>query len=159
MEYPIFYRGKEVGRLTVTPDGLYWQLTAWCEFAAEGVQRLYGAEGFSAEPFGVFSPAGKGLSLHRRLSHHACPKLPERWIAGRETDGFRPWQGTVEDQRIVDAMLRQTSDGQELAVPADLEPIPLAEYAPQMRPVTLNGREYLALELRDGLPDSEVIRD
>ena len=153
MEYPIFYGGKEAGLLTVNPDGLYWQMSAWCEYSAEGVQRLYGAEGLHAEPFGVFAPVGTGgLSFHRRLSRHTCPKLPELWIAGRECEGFRPWLGTIEDQHLTDAMLRQSEDGQLLAIPTDLEPIPLSEYAPQMQPTTLNGREYLTLELRDGLP-------
>ena len=152
MDDPIFYRGKEVGRLTVNPDGLYWQLTAWCDFAAEGVQRLYGAEGLRSEAFGVLSPAGKGMSFHRRLSQRACPTLPHLWIAGRECEGFRPWQGRVEDQRLTDAMLRQTEDGHLLAIPTDLEPMPLAEYVPQMRPITLNGREYLTLTLQSGVP-------
>ena len=152
MDYPVFHRGAEVGRLTAVSDGLYWQLTAWCSPFADGVQRLYGSEGLNSEPYGVFSPGGREFSLHRRLSKHACPKLPELWITGRECEGFRPWQGTVEGQRITDAMLRAEPEGMSLAIPTDLEPIPLAEYMPQMTPVTLNGREYLTLMLRDGLP-------
>ena len=152
MEYPILYQGREVGRLTAAQDGLYWQLTAWCESFAQGVQRLYGAMEFSARPFGVLAPAGSGLSLHRRISRHTCPKLPELWTAGRELQGFRPWRGSLEGQRIDDALLAQTPEGCMLALPGDGEALPLAEYAPQMQPLTLGSREYLTLELRNGLP-------
>ena len=152
MEVPIYYRGEEAGTLTVTADGLYWQLTGFCRIPAREILRLYGAEGLGSEPFGVLLPEGVGLQLHRRLSKHSCPVLPSRWIAGRECEGFRPWRGAVEDQEIPDAMLRADPDGQTLALPVDREPIPLAEYAPQMEPMTLNGRAYLALKLRDWVP-------
>ena len=152
MEYPIYHRGKEVGTLRVAEDGLYLQLTAWCEPFGEGIQRLYGVEGFSSSPFGVLAPAGKGLQLHRRLSRHSCPGLPGSWEAGQEAEGFLPWRGVVEDQPVRDAMLRPDPEAALLALPADREPIPLAEYMPQMNPLTLNGREYLVLPLKDGAP-------
>lgn len=152
MDYPIVYRGREVGRLNAVQDGLYWQLTAWCDLFADGVQRLYGAKGLTSMSFGVLAPTGKGLSLHRRISCHACPELPEYWIVGREYQGLRPWQGTLEAQQIPEALLGQTQEGCLLALPGDREPLPLAEYAPYMQPLTLGGREYLTLELRAGNP-------
>lgn len=157
MEYPIQYQGKEIGTLTAAEDGLYWQLTAWCRREAPGVQRLYGVSGLRSEAFGVLGPAGNNLHLHRRLSRHSCPKLPERWIMGREQEGFLPWVGTLEDQPIPDALLRTDPEGQTLALPADLDPMPLAEYAAQMQPMTIAGREYLTLRLRNGVPEVEVL--
>ena len=100
----------------------------------------------------MLSPGGKGLQLHRRLSKHACPKLPERWIAGRETEQWRPWAGTVEAQQIDDAMLRPAGEELELALPADGDALPLAEYAPNMQKTEINGRAFLVLKLRDGAP-------
>lgn len=152
MEYPIYWRGAEAGTLTAAEDGLYWQLTAWCRAEAPGVLRLYGAEGLDSEAFGVLAPAGEHLHLHRRLSKRSCPTLPERWLLGREEAGFRPWAGTVEEQDVPDALLRTDPEGRTLALPADADPLPLAEYAPQMRSLTLAGREYLALTLHDGVP-------
>lgn len=155
MDYSIAYRGKEIGTLTVTEDGLYWQLTAWCQGSLQGVQRLYGAEGLRSEAFGVLAPAGEHLHLHRRLSRRSCPSLPERWILGREAEGFLPWMGTVEDQSVPDAMLRSDGAGQTLALPADADPMPLAEYAPQMQPLTIGGRAYLTLFLRNSVPEPD----
>ncbi len=152
MEYPIIYQGAEVGTLTVSEDGLYWQFSAWTEPFAEGVQRLFGCYGDASVCFGVFAPAGKALSLHRRLSRRAFPDLPKRWTAGRECGGFLPWSGEVEGQQVADAMRKAQPDGALLALPADRDPIPLAEYAPQMSAITLDGRAYLCLLLRDGVP-------
>ncbi len=154
MDRPIYHQGRQVGTLRAVPDGLYWQLTAFCEPFSGGVQRLYGAEDLRTEPFGVFVPDGKGLHLHRRLSRHGCPDLPELWLAGRETDGWRPWRGTVEGQSVPDAMLRGQGEGCELALPAEGEGLPLAEYVPQMRPLTLEGREYLVLPIPNGVPEA-----
>lgn len=159
MDYPIYYRGKEIGAITVTDDGLYWQLTAWCRGSLPGVQRLYGAAGQRTEAFGVLAPAGEHLHLHRRLSKRSCPILPERWILGREAEGFLPWMGTVEDLPIPEAMLRTEAEGQILALPAESDPMPLAEYAPQMNAVTLDGRKYLTLRLKNGLPEAEEDRE
>ena len=76
---------------------------------------------------------------------------------GREQEGFLPWVGTLEDQPIPDALLRTDPEGQTLALPADLDPMPLAEYAAQMQPMTIAGREYLTLRLRNGVPEVEVL--
>ena len=152
MEYPIDYRGRQVGTLTVTRDGLYWQLSAWTEPFAEGVQRLFGCDPDGAVCFGVFAPSGRELSLHRRLSVHAFPTLPNLWTAGRTVDGFLPWRGTVEGQTVVDAMRKPLPDGALLALAADRDPIPLAEYAPQMQTRTLDGRAYFCLRLSGGVP-------
>ena len=154
MEYPIYYRGTKTGTLTVTEDGLYRQLSGWTERFAEGVQRLYACYPEGSVCFGVFAPAGKGLSLHRRVSRHAVPDLPEQWAAGRAAEGFLPWRGTVEGQLIPDAMLRKQTDGALLAIPADRDPVPLAEYAPQMERITLDGREFFCLPLKDGVPEA-----
>lgn len=155
-EYPIYHRGQEIGTLTATEDGLYWQLTAWCRAEAWGVQRLYGVDGLKTAGFGVLAPAGENLQLHRRLSRHSCPVLPAQWLLGREAEGYLPWMGTVEEQLVPDAMLRTEPEGQTLALPADLDPMPLAEYASQMQSLTLNGREYLTLRLRNGIPEETV---
>ena len=152
MDAPIYDCGMEIGRLTAVSDGLYWQLTAFCRTDRREVLRLYGVTGLRSEAFGVLLPEGVGLQLHRRLSKHACPVLPEQWTVGREAEGFRPWRGRIEDQEIPDALLRQEAEGHTLALPADREPLPLAEYAPHMEPITLDGREYLTLVLRNGLP-------
>lgn len=153
MEYPIMYRGAPVGTLTVTADGLYWQFSAWTDLFADGVQRLFGCSRDASECYGVFAPAGKGLSLHRRLSRHAFPDLPEKWIAGKASEGYLPWCGTVEGQTVADAMLMTQQGKVTLALPADRDPMPLAEYAPQMERITLDGREYLCLALQNGLPE------
>lgn len=154
MDEPIFYQGRQAGTLQIVSDGLYWQLTAFCERFSGEIQRLFGAEGWRTEPFGVLIPDGMGLHLHRRLSKHACPSLPKAWIVGREADGWRPWRGTVEGQSIPDAMLRGQGEGCELALPAEGEGLPLAEYVPQMRPLTLEGREYLVLPIPNGVPEA-----
>ena len=131
---------------------MYWQLSAWTDPLGDGVQRLFGCGKDGSECYGVFAPAGKEFSLHRRLSRHAYPELPERWVAGRAADGFLPWWGEIEGQRIEDAMLMSRQGESRLALPADRDPLPLAEYAREMEPITLNGRSYLCLSLSEGVP-------
>lgn len=154
MEETIWYQGRAAGQIRAEADGLYWTLEARCECPERGVLRLYGADGFRSEPFGVFVPEEGVLTLRRSLSRHAVPSLPARWLLGREAEGFRPWAGSVEDQQIPDAMICPVTepDAVLLAVAADAEPVPLAEYASVMEPRRLGGRDYLVLELRGGLP-------
>ena len=154
MEETILWQGTAVGKVRIEPEGLYWRLKAQCERPETGVLRLYGAEDFRSEPFGVLVPENGVLKLNKALSRHGIPSLPARWILGREAEGFRPWAGAVEGQQISDAMICPGSepDSVLLAVPAAPEPVPLAEYASEMESRQLDGRSWLVLELRGGLP-------
>ena len=154
MEETIRYHGAAVGQVRIEEAGLYWHLDARCECPADGVLRLYGVEGFRSEPFGVFVPEAGVLTLQKSVSRHSAPALPTRWLLGREAEGFRPWAGSVEGQEILDGMICPGADPDSvlLAVSAETEPVPLAEYASVMEPRRLDGRNYLALELRGGLP-------
>ena len=154
MDETIWYQGKPAGQIRAEQDGLYWKLDAQCEPRGSGILRIYGADRFRSEPFGVPVPGDGGLVLHRRLSRHACPHLPEHWLLGREAEGFRPWRGSVDGQEIADAMIcpGDPADCTLLAVPAEPEPVPLAEYVSVMEPRRLADRNYLVLELRNGLP-------
>ena len=154
MEETIWYQGRAAGQVRAEADGLYWALVARCECPERGVMRLYGADGFRSEPFGVLAPEDGVLTLRRSLSRHAVPALPARWLIGREAEGFRPWAGSVEGQQIPDGMICPGGepDAVLLAVPAEAEPVPLAEYASVMEPKRIGGRNCLVLELRGGLP-------
>ncbi len=69
MEFPIFADGAQVGSLTVTRDGLYWQLDAICRPQPGGVTRLYGAPPDGApQRLGVFVPEGAQLHLTRKIA-------------------------------------------------------------------------------------------
>lgn len=149
MEYPIFYHGEETGRITVEPDGLYYQLSAHCAEPGPGIWRLWGCVGFEGRCLGVCIPSGNSLGLEKRVSRRSWPDLPEGFVLGQEADGFLPWRGVVAEQTIPDAMLRENADGtQTLAIfpPAD-GPVPLAEYVSQMREAELGGRSCLLLDL------------
>ena len=149
MEYPIFCRGAELGRVSIEPDGLYYRLSARCAEPEHGIWRLWGCRGFAICCLGVCIPGDQGLRLEKRVSRRSWPDLPEYFVLGREREGFLPWQGVAEGQMIQDAMLRENDDGTytlAIVAPAD-GPVPLAEYVSQMREAELDGRPCLLLEL------------
>ncbi len=151
MDYPILYQGTEIGRITLAEDGLYHALCARCAEPGPGIWRLWGCFGLESRCLGVCIPASDGLELEKRVSRRNWPALPNAFVLGREIDGFRPWQGTVEDQEIPDALLRENGDGKHtLAIFAPPEgPVPLAERVSAMREGELDGRPCLLLEIEN----------
>ena len=149
MEYTVFYQGAETGRVTVEPDGLYYRLSASAAEPARGVWRLWACVGEESRLIGVLFPGTGGLRLEKRISRRAWPILPDWFVLGREREGFRPWRGVIEGWEVPDAMRRDNADGtQTLAIVAPPEgPVPLAEYASQMREAGLDGRPCLILDL------------
>ena len=154
MEYPIFYHDKEIGSLTVEPDGLYYRLSASAAEPAPGLWRLWGCFGEQSRCLGVLFPETGGLRLERRVSRHSWPILPDCFVLGREREGFRPWRGILEGQELPDAMLRDNADGtQTLAIFAPPEgPVPLAEYVSQMREAVIDERPCLLLDFPPKTP-------
>ena len=149
MEYPIFCQGMEIGRVTLAEDGLYYRLSARCAEPDRGIWRLWGCFGPESRCLGVCVPVPDGLGLEKRVSRRNWPALPAAFVLGRESEGFRPWRGVIEDQEIPDALLRENADGtRTLAVFAPPEgPVPLAERVSEMREGELDGRACLLLEL------------
>ncbi len=148
LEYEIFYQGKQIGQLAIESEGLYYRLSAQCREPGSGVWRLWGCFGLDCQSLGVFSPGAGGLGLEKRVSCRGWPRLPDCFTLGRETEGFRPWRGSLEGSEIPHALLRQNGDGtQSLALfPPAEGPVPLAEYAPQMREGEIDGQPCLLLE-------------
>ena len=148
MEYPIFYQGAETGGVAVEPEGLWYRLSACCAGPGRGFWRLWGCFGTESRCLGVLRPETGGLRLERRFSRHSWPILPDCFVLGRETGGFRPWRGILEGQELPDAMIQTTGDGGlTLAIFAPPEgPIPFAEYVSQMREAELDGRPCLLLD-------------
>ena len=149
LDYPIFYQGAEIGRVTVDPDGLYYRLTASAAEPGRGVWRLWACVGEESRLIGVLFPETGGLRLEKRISRRAWPILPDGFVLGREREGFRPWRGVFEGQEVSDAMLRRSADdARTLAVFAPPEgPVPLAEYVTQMREAEIDGRPCLLPDL------------
>ena len=147
MEYRIFYQGTEAGRITVELEGLYYRLSAACPEPGPGVWRLWGCSGTDSRCLGVLFPGTGGLRLERRVSRHGWPMLPDCFVLGRETEGFRPWRGVLEGQEVPDAMLRESGGALTFAIFAPPDgPLPFAEYADRMREGELDGRSCLLLE-------------
>jgi hypothetical protein len=149
LQYAIFYRGNEIGQLSIEPEGLYYRLSAQCREPGPGVWRLWGCFGLECQSLGVFSPGVGGLELEKRVSRHSWPRLPDCFTLGREIEGFRPWRGSLEGCEIPHALLRQNEDGtQTLALfPPAEGPVPLAEYVPQMGEGEIAGQPCPFLEL------------
>lgn len=148
MQYSISYQGAEIGQLTLAEDGLYYRLSACCAEPDRGFWRLWGCFGPESRCLGVCVPTEEGLGLEKRVSRRSWPELPTAFVLGRESEGFRPWRGVIEDQAIPDAMLRENADGtRTLAIFAPPEgPVPLAERVSEMREGELDGRSCLLLE-------------
>ncbi len=157
MEYPIIYQGTEIGQITVEEDGLYYRLSARCAEPDRGIWRLWGCFGLESCCLGVCIPESDGLGLEKRVSRRSWRELPTCFVLGREAEGFQPWRGTVEEQTVPDAMLRENADSTKtLAIFAPPEgPVPLAERVSDMREAELDGRHCLLLEL----PLSELTGD
>ena len=155
MEYTVFYQGAEFGHAAIDPDGLYYHLSASAAEPAHGVWRLWACVGEESRLVGVLIPETGGLRLEKRVSRRSWSRMPEYFLLGREAEGFLPWCGLLEEQRIPDAMLRSNSNSsQTLALfPPPEGPIPLAEYVSQMRESELDGRPCLLL---DWPPDEEL---
>lgn len=155
MEYTVYCQGKESGSVRLEPAGLYLRLSARCGEPAHGVWRLWACVGTKSRLVGVLFPETGGLRLEKRISRHSWPILPDCFVLGRETEGFRPWRGILEGREIPDALLRENGDGSRtLALfPPPEGPLPLAEYVGLMREGALDGRPCLLLELPDGLPE------
>ena len=157
MQYPITYHGTEIGKISVEPDGLYYRLSARCAEPDRGIWRLWGCFEWESRCLGVCIPGPEGLGLEKRVSCRSWPDMPTCYVLGREAEGFLPWRGSVEEQTVPDAMLRENADGAHtLAVFAPPEgPVPLAERVSEMREAELDGRPCLLLEL----PLSELTGD
>lgn len=146
MDYVIFYQGTETGRISVEPDGLYYQISARCREPGPGLWRLWGCFGTESRCLGVLYPEAGGLHLERRVSRHGWTVLPDSFVLGREAEGFRPWRGELEGQELPDAMVQSGGDGLRLAIFAPPEgPVPFAEYVDQMQERELDGRKCLLL--------------
>lgn len=155
MDYTIYYQGAECGTLRLEPEGLYYRISAESMEPDVGIWRLWACFGPESRLLGVCFPQTGGLRLEKRVSRHSWAILPDCFVLGRETAGFRPWRGVLEGREIPDAMLREEPDGsQTLAIFAPPEgPVPLAEYISLMREQTLDARPCLLLSLPDGLPE------
>ena len=150
MDDTIYFRGTEAGRVSVEPEGLYYRLSASAAEPGPGVWRLWGCFGAESRCLGVLFPGEGGLRLERRVSMHSWAVLPDSFVLGRETEGFRPWRGVLEGQEVPDAMLRTEAGSLTLALFAPPEgPVPFAERVDQMREARLDGRDCLVLEIEN----------
>ena len=151
MEFPVYQGGVTVGVVALEKDGLYTVLSACCERFAAGVQRLWGVRGLRSGCLGVLAPEGGSLALRRRLSAHALPEPPESFLAGKESDGWLPWRGTLAQEQIEAGWTRP--DTSALAVPFSEElPLAIYEKATELSPITIG--DTLCLRIPVSQPPS-----
>lgn len=131
MECTVYRRGKPVGRLTITEDGLYRVLRA--EITAEaGLLRLY-----APEKMGVFVPEDGMLVCRRRISRARFPAAPQWASAWCEADGR--WEGMPDGK-----LCRYLPGGCELAVPLKADgPIPFPAAPEKLRLIRVGAQPYL----------------
>ena len=113
MEYPVIYNGQEIGRCSLTDDGLYWVLSCRCEAVSDQVERLYCGE----ERLGVLQPEDGGLCLRRRLSKAGWPSLPPengQFSLSPAAAAVAPWTGRVLGYPLPEGLSRRDDAGEAL---------------------------------------------
>lgn len=150
MELSVTYQTTTVGNLKIEQKGLYYLFEASCTVTCMEPLRLYGVRGLQSMLIGVLSKDG---TLKKSISVRKAGDLPAYAILGNADDGFYPWCGIIDAEKISDAYLKTEAGQSVLALPvSDGEAVPLIGYASQMTPVTVCGRNCLQLPLQDGRP-------
>lgn len=150
MECSVTYRGKPSGMLRIERQNLYYRCTAECAFRPQKPLHLYAVRGMKSVPLGVISEDG---TLRKTVSVRMMGELPNGAVLGEEDNGFFPWSGVVDAERITDAYLKDNGETQLLALPAaDGAEVPLVAYAQQMQTAAVCGRPCLVLTLFGGEP-------
>lgn len=93
MEYPVIWKGEQIGHVQLIEQGLYWQLVCTCQPLSDRVERLYAGQ----RRLGVLEREGERLVCRRRLSRASTPELPPPGgvFTLEPTAELRPWQGLL----------------------------------------------------------------
>lgn len=89
-QYPVEYRGREVGCVTVEHKGLYLHIQGTISMQ-KGLHRLYAKTGHGDVLLGVCRPEGKVLTIRKRISAKSLGEAFRFYLsAGKQEGRFLP---------------------------------------------------------------------
>lgn len=91
--YPVYFGTRQVGKVQVTHQGLYYRFNCRCQLTGDVICRLFVSSGDHRESLGVVVPVGNGFGLDTKV---AAKRLGE----GKLSFSLHPKHETAEGKFV-----------------------------------------------------------